>query len=105
MDNVDQRRHPRGIVAVAAIVSPQRSGPVTGVIDLSEGGACLEWSLPDDVPCGTPVRLCFLLGNDQALEIDGTLKRIFGGKAGVEFAPDQRDLVRQLLAEVKSEDY
>ena len=82
-----------------------RKMEAAGVIDLSEGGACLEWTLPDDVPCGTPVRLCFLLGDNQALEIDGTLKRIFGGRAGVEFAPDQRDLVRQLLAEVKSEDY
>jgi hypothetical protein len=104
MDSVDHRRHPRGIVAVAAVVSPQRSGPVTGVIDLSEGGACLEWNLPAELPPGTPIRLCFLLANDQTLEIDGTLARIFDGRAGVEFAPSQRDLVRQLLAEVKSED-
>ena len=104
MDSADQRRHPRGIVAVAAIVSPQRSGPVTGVIDLSEGGACLEWSLPDDIPCGTPVRLCFLLGDDQSLEVDGVLARIHGGRAGIQFAPEQRDVVRQLMAEVKSED-
>lgn len=104
MDSVEHRRHPRGIVAIAAIVSPQRSGPVTGVIDLSEGGACLEWTLPADVPAGTPVRLCFLLGNDQTLEIDGTLTRISRDRAGVEFLPAQRDLIRQLLAEVKSED-
>ncbi len=104
MDSVEHRRHPRGIVAVAAVVSPQRAGPVTGVIDLSEGGACLEWTLPADVPAGTPVRLCFLLGNDQTLEIDGTLARISRDRAGVEFLPAQRDLIRQLLAEVKSED-
>ena len=104
MDSVEHRRHPRGIVAVAAVVSPQRSGPVTGVIDLSEGGACLEWTLPDDLPAGTPVRLCFLLGNDQTLEVDGTLKRITRDRAGVEFLPSQRELVMQLLAEVKSED-
>ncbi|MGH8030736.1 MAG: PilZ domain-containing protein [Arenimonas sp.] len=104
MDNVDHRRHPRGIVAVAAVISPQRAGPVAGVIDLSEGGACLEWTLPADVPAGTPVRLCFLLGNDQTLEIDGVLSRVFGGRAGVEFLPAQRHLVMQLLAEVKSED-
>ena len=104
MDHAEQRRHPRGIVAVAAVVSPQRAGPVIGVIDLSEGGACLDWNLPEDVPAGTPVRLCFLLDNDQTMEIDGTLARVTRGRAGVEFAPAQRDLVRQLLAEVKSED-
>jgi hypothetical protein len=104
MDSVDQRRHPRGIVAVAAVVSPQRAGPVTGVIDLSEGGACLEWSLVGDFPPGTPVRLCFLLDNDHTFEVDGTIARIFNGRAGIEFAPAQRDLVRQLMAEVKSED-
>jgi hypothetical protein len=104
METVEQRRHPRGIVAVAAVVSPQRAGPVIGVIDLSEGGACLEWTLPADVPAGTPVRLCFLLGNDQTLEIDGTLARVQPGRAGVEFSPAQRELVMQLLAEVRSED-
>ena len=104
MNSVDHRRHPRGIVAVAAVVSPQRSGPVTGVIDLSEGGACLEWTLPGDLPAGTPVRLCFLLGDDQTLEIDGTLAHVRNGRAGIEFLPQQQDLVRQLLAEVKSED-
>lgn len=104
MDSVDQRRHPRGIVAVAAVVSPQRAGPVTGVIDLSEGGACLEWTLAGDFPSGTPVRLCFLLDSEQTLEIDGTIARIVDGRAGIEFGPEQRDLVRQLMAEVRSED-
>ena len=74
-----------------------------GVIDLSEGGTCLEWTLPD-APPGTPVRLCFLLGDDQALEIDGIVARVVNGRAGIEFLPEQKALVQQLLAEVKSED-
>jgi hypothetical protein len=100
---VDKRRFPRGTVAVASIVSPSRPGPVMGVIDLSEGGTCLEWTLPE-APPGTPVRLCFLLGDDQALEIDGILARVVDGRAGIEFLPEQKALVQQLLAEVKSED-
>jgi PilZ domain len=104
MDNVDHRRHPRGIVAVAAVVSPQRSGPVTGVIDLSEGGACLEWTLVGDLPSGTPVRLCFLLEDAHGIEVDGVIARVQGGRCGVAFDPSQRGLVQQLLAEIQSED-
>ena len=104
MDNGEHRRHPRGIVAVAAVVSPQRSGPVAGVIDLSEGGACLDWALPGDVLVGTPVRLCFLLGEAQGIEVDGHVASVRAGRVGVEFEAGQRDLVRQLLAEVRSED-
>ena len=104
MSTVEHRRHPRGIVAVAAVVSPCRAGPVTGVVDLSEGGACLEWTLPDDVKPGTPVRLCFLLDDQHGLEVDGVISRVGNGRAGVEFLASQRDVVRQLLAEVRSED-
>ena len=100
---VDKRRHPRGTVAVASIVSPSRPGPVMGVIDLSEGGTCLEWTLPE-APPGTPVRLCFLLGDDQALEIDGIVARVVNGRAGIEFLPDQHGIVQQLLAEVRSDE-
>jgi hypothetical protein len=100
----EQRRHPRGIVAMATIVSPMRPGPVMGVIDLSESGTCLEWAMPDDVEPGTPVRLCFLLGDDQAIEIDGRVVRVTHGRAGIEFLPEQQGVVRQLLAEMRSDD-
>jgi hypothetical protein len=104
MDSIEHRRHPRGIVAVAVVVSPQRAGPVTGVIDLSEGGACLEWSVPEDVVPGTPVRLCFLLEDAHGIEVDGVIARVQGGRCGVAFDPSQRGLVQQLLAEIQSED-
>lgn len=104
MSTIEHRRHPRGIVAVAAVVSPRRAGPVTGVIDLSEGGACLEWELPDDIEPGTPVRLCFLVDDHHGLEVDGVIARVQGNRAGVEFLPEQQDVLRQLLAEVRSED-
>jgi hypothetical protein len=104
MDSIEHRRHPRGIVAVAAVVSPRRAGPVTGVVDLSEGGACLEWSMPADVEPGTPVRLCFLVDDRHGIEIDGVIVRVAGGRTGVEFLPEQQALVRQLLAEIRSED-
>ena len=104
MDNVDQRRFPRGTVAVATIVSPRRAGPVVGVIDLSEGGTCIEWTLSDAVEPGTPVRLCFLLGDHQAIEVDGVMVRVGNGRAGIEFLPDQLGVVRQLLSEVRSDE-
>jgi hypothetical protein len=104
MDTAEHRRYPRGTVAVAAVVSPQRSGPVAGVIDLSEGGAALDWSLPDDVRVGTPVRLCFLLGEAQGIEVDAVVASVRAGRVGVAFLPEQQALVRQLLAEVRSED-
>jgi hypothetical protein len=100
----DQRRHPRGTVTLATIVSPMRPGPVMGVIDLSESGTCLEWALSDAVGPGTPVRLCFLLGDAQAIEIDGRVVRVANGRAGIEFLPEQQAIVQQLMAEVRSED-
>jgi hypothetical protein len=104
VDSFDQRRHPRGLVALATIVSPRKSGPVVGVIDVSEGGTCIEWTLAGDYEPGTPVRLCFLLGDGQALEVDGKIVRIGNGHAGIEFLPDQHGVVRQLLAEVTSDE-
>jgi hypothetical protein len=104
VDHGDHRRHPRGTVALATIVSPSRPGPVMGVIDVSEGGTCIEWTVPADLPAGSPVRLCFLLGEGNDIEIDGTVVRVGNGRAGIEFLPAQQALVRQLLAEVRSED-
>jgi len=78
--------------------------PATAVIDLSEGGAALEWNLPGDISVGATVRLRFLLAADQSIEIVGRVVRIAEGRAGVEFLSDQQNLVRQLLAETKSED-
>lgn len=77
---------------------------VTAVVDLSEGGACVEWTLSDDVAVGSPLRLRFLLGSRQAIEVVGRVVRIANGRAGIEFLGAQRDIVRQLLAEARSED-
>jgi hypothetical protein len=103
MNSSDQRRYRRESVALAVVVTPSGAKPVTAVIDLSEGGACLEWSLRDDISPGTPVHLCFLLEGEQAIELDGWVVRVGGGYAGIEFLPAQRDIVRQLLAEARSD--
>jgi hypothetical protein len=106
MERIDQRRHPRqrinGLSAVAQ--GDSASAPVTAVIDLSEGGACLEWSLPDDVAVGTPVRLRFVLAAGQSIEIGARVVRIAAGRAGVAFLPAQQEQVRQLLAEARASD-
>jgi hypothetical protein len=104
VDAHEQRKYPRGTVALATIVSPRKSGPVVGVIDVSEGGACIEWSPTDAIEPGTPVRLCFLLGDDQTVEVDGTMVRIGYGRAGVQFLPHQEGVVRLVLAEVRSDE-
>lgn len=101
MTRFDKRQYPRRRVNLSAVVA--HIAPVaTAVIDLSEGGAALEWNLPDDVAVGSPVRLRFLLAGEQSIEIEGRVVRIAEGRAGVEFLNDQENLVRQLLAEARS---
>jgi len=103
MDGIDHRRHRRQSVTLAVVVTPSGAKPVTAVIDLSEGGTCLDWSLRDDISVGTPVHLCFLLEGEQVIEIDGRVVRVSAGHAGIEFLPAQQDIVRQLLAEARSD--
>ena len=100
MSRFDKRQYPRRRVNLAAVVTQR--GPATAVIDLSVGGAALEWKLPDDVAVGAMVRLRFLLAGEQSIEIDGCVMRIANGRAGVEFLSAQQNLVRQLLAEARS---
>lgn len=102
MRSFDKRQYPRSRVNLAAVVV--QSAPATAVIDLSEGGAALEWNLPDDVVVGEAVRLRFLLAGEQSIEIEGRVVRIANGRAGVEFLSVQQNLVRQLLAEARSAD-
>lgn len=102
MARFDKRQYPRRRVNIAAVVG--QSAPATAVIDLSEGGAALEWNLPADIAVGNKVRLRFLLTAEQSIEIEGRIVRIAEGRAGVEFLKEQQNLVRQLLAEVRSED-
>ena len=103
MNGNDNRRHPRTSVTLAVVVTPSGAKPVTAVIDLSEGGTCLDWSLREDIAAGTPVHLCFLLDAEQAIELEGRVVRVGDGRAGIEFLPAQQDIVRQLLAEARSD--
>lgn len=104
MTRFDKRQYPRRRVNLSAVValSAPATAPATAVIDLSEGGAALEWNLPDNVAVGSAVRLRFLLAGEQSIEIEGRVVRIAEGRAGVEFVDDQQNLVRQLLAEARS---
>ena len=105
MGAVEKRRHARRrITGLAAQVEQHPAGLVTGVVDLSEGGACLEWPMSDAVRVGTPVRLRFLLAGGQSIEVDGRVVRIRAGHAGIEFVAAQQDVLRQLLAEARSDD-
>jgi hypothetical protein len=100
MEAIDKRQFVRSRVNLAAVVV--HSAPATAVIDLSEGGAALEWNLPYDIEVGAAVRLRFLLAGEQSIEIDGRIVRIANGRAGVEFMRAQQSQVRQLLAEARS---
>jgi hypothetical protein len=102
MELFDKRHYRRRRVNLAAVVSPSASS--TAVIDLSEGGVGLEWSLPDDIVVGTIVNLRFLLAAGQSIEIEGRVIRIANGRSGVEFLPVQQNLISQLLAEARSMD-
>jgi hypothetical protein len=106
MNPVENRRHPRRRVSrlAAQVASGQPKSPVTVVVDLSEGGACLEWSVSDDIRVGSPVCMRFLLAADQTIDVDGRVVRIGAGHAGIEFSDEQRDVIRQLLAEARSDD-
>lgn len=106
MQPVEKRRHPRRRVSglAAEVSSGQPRSPVTAVIDLSEGGVGLDWTVSDGISVGAPVRLRFLLPGGQAIEVVGRVVRIAAGHAGIEFLGEQQDIVRQLLAEARSED-
>lgn len=104
MNRPDHRRHARENVALAAVVSPNERESLAAVMDLSEGGARLEWEVREDVAIGSPLRLCFLLDHQQAIDVDALVVRLDEGYAGVQFLPAQQDVVRQLLAEVRSDD-
>ena len=45
-----------------------------------------------------------MLAANQTIEVDGRVVRIRAGHAGIEFSDERRDVVRQLLAEVRSDD-
>lgn len=104
MSRPDHRQHARANVALAAVVSPNERETLAAVMDLSEGGARLEWTVRDDVAVGSPLRLCFLLDREQAIDVDAQVVRLDEGFAGVRFLPAQQDIVRQLLAEIRSDD-
>lgn len=111
----EQRRHPRHHVHLHVVVTPppppESSSsieeipelPVTAVVDLSESGAGLDWSLPADIGIGAEVRLRFLLAGSQTIDVEGIVVRVGSGRAGVEFLPAARAIVRQLLAESRSD--
>lgn len=102
MDRLDNRQYPRRRVNLTAVVAP--SAPATAVIDLSEGGASMDWNLPHDIAVGADVRLRFLLAGEHSIEIEGRVVRIANGRAGIAFQGDQQTLVRRLLAEARSAD-
>lgn len=104
MSPTEKRRHPRKRVKLEAILAQNDPAPIAAVVDLSEGGAGLEWTLPESIVLGAPVRLSFLLPGEQTIEIDGRVVRISASHAAIEFLSAQQDIVRQLLAEVRSDD-
>ncbi len=106
MAPVERRQHPRWRVSglVAEVASARPSALTTSVVDLSEGGACLEWPVAEDIVVGAPIRLRFVLAAAQTIEVVGRIVRIDAGRAGIEFLGAQQSIVRQLLAEARSED-
>ena len=105
MGSLEQRRYPRRRAAgLLAHVSHDRHELKTAVIDLSEGGAFVEWTLPESIAIGTPVRLRFVLAGAQTIDVDARIVRLAAGRAAVEFLPAQQDIVRQMLSEARSED-
>lgn len=103
MDNIEKRRHARRRVNLIAAVEPALS-EAAAVIDLSEGGAKLDWTLHDEVAIGSPIRVRFLLPNDQSIELEAKVARLAGGQAGIEFLPAQQALIRQLMTEARGND-
>lgn len=105
MEPAEKRRYPRVRVRrIIAQLAPDRRGVTTAVIDLSEGGAGLHWTVPEHVALGAPVRVRFILAGGQTIDVDGRVARVGAGRAGIEFLPRQQDVVRQLLAEARSEE-
>jgi hypothetical protein len=103
-EHSEKRRWPRRRVELSVVVSRPDSGPQTQVVDLSEGGACLQWEFRDGIQVGERVRLRFLMTAGQDLELDADVVRVDASCAGLKFDQAQRDLVQQLLAEARSMD-
>jgi hypothetical protein len=103
-EHSEKRRWPRRRVELSVVVSRPDSEPQTQVVDLSEGGACLEWQFADSIRVGERVRLRFLMSAGQDLELDADVVRVDASHAGLRFDRAQRDLVQQLLAEARSMD-
>ena len=103
-DHTEKRRWPRKQVSLAVVVPRDGGEPQTQVVDLSEGGACLQWELPEGISVGEKLRLRFQMVAGQDLEIDAEVVRVDASHAGLMFDPAQRHLVQQLLAEARSMD-
>jgi hypothetical protein len=103
-EHIEKRRWPRSRVDLAVVVSHPEGPPQTRVVDLSEGGACLQWRLPEGIRVGERLRLRFLMEAGQDLELDARVARVDAEHAGLMFDVSQRHLVQQLLAEARSTD-
>lgn len=103
-ERIEKRRWPRRQVSLAVVVPRDGGQPQTQVVDLSEGGACLQWEFPEGISIGERLRLRFLMAAGQDLELDAEVVRVDAAHAGLMFDPSQRHLVQQLLAEARSVD-
>ena len=103
-EHIEKRRWPRRQVSIAVVVPRSGGEPHTHVVDLSEGGACLQWEFPEGIAVGERLRLRFLMVAGQDLEIDAEVVRVDASHAGLMFDPEQRHLVQQLLAEARPMD-
>jgi hypothetical protein len=98
MDTVaEKRRHPRRVILGAVMIAPNGNRHDALVLDVSEGGVCVD--LPDDwAPSdGAALRVFFVFDGHQSIVLQSHVARIAIDHMGLEFDPAQEDRIRQLL--------
>lgn len=98
---IEKRRHPRLAVYSAALAVTGKEGYLSDVKDLSQSGARIgrpkNWPTPPPETC----RVFFIFDQETVIGIDTRIVRNGVDDLGIEFEPNQEEIVEHLLYETR----
>jgi len=98
---IEKRRHPRLAIYSAALAVAGKEGYLSDVKDLSQSGARIgrpkNWPTPPPETC----RVFFIFDQETVIGIDTRIVRNGVDDLGIEFEPNQEELVEHLLYETR----